>query len=560
MTSSFQKTFYGIIPEIPPSTIKYQLQWYLFLRVLILTILLGISVILQTKSHDLSIPPINYTAYFIAGLYFFTIVSALILKVIGNYKQFALFQTVIDALLVGVIVYVTGCSQSIFTILYFLPILTGSFLLLRLGGLLIAAVSTISYGYILMVELLYDPIPLIKTKIGLDDVIVAMHYFAIHGLIFFMLGVLSFIIFERMRRTELALSRTTMNYDRLEILYRRIFEDITTGIITVDDAGQITSFNQAAALISGYHDFEVYGKVFNDLFPGFGDADHQRFRQTAELKKKDGSIIPIGFSWAKLNMPGEYGDCRAYTIQDLSKIKDMEKQIKQAEKMATIGGMAAGIAHEFRNPLAAISGAAQLLQSEQSENSANSRLIDIVARESDRLDHTVGEFLQFSKPAEPIKEWFSLKSAVDETIQMLEQAGRLNQKTRRASNRINQDMQIWADSKQLETIIQNLINNSCQAFGEGEGVIVIEAAEQTDEASGKKVAVIRIADNGPGIDDQVLPNIFEPFYTTRESGTGLGLAIVNQLIESHGGRITVATKKGEKTEFTIILPIPSKPS
>jgi two-component system sensor histidine kinase PilS (NtrC family) len=556
MPSPLQNTFYGVIPEIPATTIKNQLQWYLFLRVLILTMLLGISVILQTKSHDLAIPTISYTAYFIAGIYLFTIASALLLKIVGNYARFALLQTVVDALLVGVIVYVTGCSQSIFTILYFLPILAASFLLLRLGGLLIASVSTMSYGFLLMVELLYDPLPFINTNSKLDDITVAMHYFAVHGLIFFILGILGFIIFERMRRTESALSRTTLNYDRLEILYRQIFEDITTGIITVDDVGKITSFNQAAARISGYQDFEVYGRMFYELFPGFRGTDKHTFRQTTELRKKDGTTIPIGFSWAKLNMPGEYGDCRAYTIQDLSKIKAMEQLVKQAEKMATIGGMAAGIAHEFRNPLAAISGAAQLLQSEQPKNSANRRLIDIVARESDRLAHTVGEFLRFSKPSEPVKEWFPLKAAAAEAIQLLEQAGRLNQKNCRTTNRIANDLEIWADAEQIKRIFMNLLTNSCQAFGEKGGDIVMAAVEQENAAEDLEEIVIRVSDNGPGIADQTLPNIFEPFYTTRESGTGLGLAIVSQLVESHGGRIMVDTTLGEKTEFIITIPLP----
>jgi two-component system sensor histidine kinase PilS (NtrC family) len=553
---TFQKVFYGDIPEIPALTTKNQLQWYLFFRVLILTILLGIGVLLQTQSHNLSIPPINYTAYFIAGVYFFTIISALLLKVVDNYKQFALLQTIVDALLVGVIVYTTGCSQSIFTILYFLPILTGSFLLLRLGGLLIASVSTMSYGYILAIELLYDPLPFINTNSALDGIIMAMHYFAVHGLIFFILGVLSFIIFERMHITESALSRTTLNYDRLEILYRQIFADISTGIITVNDGGKITSFNQAAGQISGYKDSEVCDKIFYELFPGFRAVDNHRFRQTTELRKKDGSAIPIGFSWAKLNMPGEDNDCRVYTMQDLSRIKQMEKQVKQAEKMATIGEMAAVIAHEFRNPLAAISGSAQILQSELPQDSANRRLIDIVTRESDRLDLTVGEFLLFSKPAEPVKEWFLVKSAVDDIIQMLEQGRQLDQKTYRTTNNIAEDMEAWADSKQLKRILLNLITNSCQAFGEGGGEIIIDAVEREHETSGQEEIAIKISDNGPGIDKQVLSNIFEPFYTTRESGTGLGLAIVKQLIESHSGKITVTSTPGVKTEFTITLPLP----
>lgn len=556
MTAQFPKAFYGAIPAVPPATTKKQLQWYLFLRVLLLTVMLGISVILQTKSHNLSIPSIEYTAYFIAGIYFFTIISALILKIINNYKRFALFQTIADALLVGVIVYATGCSQSIFTILYFLPILTGSFLLLRMGGLLIASVATMSYGYILVVELLYDPLPLINKSSALDEVVMAMHYFAIHGLVFFILGVLSFIIFERMHITESALTQTTLNYDRLQILYRQIFADITTGIITVDDAGNITSFNQAAAQISGYKESEVYGKSFYELFPGFKDVDKHQFRQLTDLRKKGGATVPIGFSWARLNMPGEYGDCRVYTMQDLSVIKDMEKQIKQAEKMATIGEMAAVIAHEFRNPLAAISGSAQILQHELPGGSANRRLIDIVIREGDRLDLTVGEFLLFSKPAEPVKECFLIKPAVDDIIQMLEQGHQLDQKTCRAINNIAPDLEIWTDAKQLKRVIVNLISNACQAFTEGVGEILIEAAEQKKQAPDQDEIVIKISDNGPGIDEQTLPKIFDPFYTTKESGTGLGLAIVGQLIESHNGKITVTSTPNKKTEFTIFLPLP----
>lgn len=556
MTSQFPKAFYGDIPAVPPATTKNQLQWYLFLRVLLLTVMLGISVILQTKSHNLSIPSIEYTAYFIAGIYLFTIISAVTLKIIENYKRFALFQTIADVLLVGVIVYATGCSQSIFTILYFLPILTGSFLLLRTGGLLIASVATMSYGYILMIELLYDPLPIINKSGALDEVVMAMHYFAIHGLVFFMLGVLSFIIFERMHITESALTQTTLNYDRLQILYRQIFADITTGIITVDDGGKITSFNQAAAQISSYKEFEVYGKGFYELFPGFKDVDKHKFRQSTKLRKKDGSTVPIGFSWARLNMPGEHGDCRVYTMQDLSKIKDMERQVKQAEKMATIGEMAAVIAHEFRNPLAAISGSAQILQHELPEESANRRLINIVIREGDRLDLTVGEFLLFSKPAEPIQEWLSIKPVVDDIIQMLEQGHHLDQKTCRAINKIAPNLAIWADPKQLKIVLVNLISNSCQAFSEGVGEITIEATEQKQQAPEQDGIVIKISDNGPGIDKQTLPKIFDPFYTTRESGTGLGLAIVGQLIESHSGRITVTSTPNKKTAFTIFLPLP----
>ncbi len=555
MLSPFRKIIYGDIPAIPSPAFKILMQWYLFFRVIILTILLGIGVLLQTKSHDLIIPSIYHTAYFIAGVYLFTIISALLLRYIKNYWRFALFQTVVDSLMASIIVYATGGSLSIFTIIYFIPILTASFLLLRLGGLLIASISTISYGYILLVEILYQPTPFTGYHTQLDDIIVAMHYFAIHGIVFFIIGILSLVIFERMRFTESALTQSTLNYDRLEILYKQIFDDITTGIITVDDNGKITSFNRSAEQISGLKDINAIGSSLYDLFPGFEESDEPNQRQTTELTRGNKSIVPIGYSWARLNMPGDFEDCRVYTMQDLSQIREMEQQIKQSEKMATIGEMAAGIAHEFRNPLAAISGAAQILQSDMPDEASTRRLISIVNRESERLDGTVDEFLLFSKPASPVKEWFSLKAITDDTIQMLEQGRQWEPATCRIITRINDDHDVWGDSRQISRVLLNLISNSCQAFGDNGGEITIEAYDRKVE-DGKDESIITISDNGPGISEKVMPHVFEPFYTTRESGTGLGLSIVKQLVESHDGQVIVDSEVGNQTAFTISLPVP----
>ncbi len=550
-----RKIIRGRIPDVPPATLKILLQWYLFLRVLSLTVLLGLSVLLQTKSHGLIVPPITYTAYFISGVYLFTIISALTLRIINNYRAFTLLQTVCDALLAGVIVYVTGASQSIFTIMFFLPILAGAFLLLRLGGLLIASVCTISYGFILFVELLYRPLPFTSFESHLDDVIVAMHFFAIHGLVFFTIAILSLIIFERMRTTESALIESTLNYDRLQVLYKQIFDDITTGIVTVDNKDIITSFNQAAEQISGYPGSGTLGRQIYDFFPGFKEADERDIRHITELTRQDGSKIPVGYSWARLNMPDQDKDSRVYTMQDLTQIRNMEKKVKQAEKMAIIGGMAAGIAHEFRNPLAAISGAAQVLQGDAAENSDMQRLVEIVVRESDRLDATIDDFLLFSKPAEPVKEWFSIQSLVEETIEMLEQARSWQPATCKTVNYIDQDLDVCGDPKQIQQVLLNLISNSCQAFGKLGGEIII-SAEARKNAEGKDETVLKIKDDGPGIDPQIIEKIFEPFYTTRESGTGLGLAIVKQLVESHAGEITVKSEPDVQTEFSISLPTP----
>jgi two-component system sensor histidine kinase PilS (NtrC family) len=532
------------------------LQWLLFMRVIILSILLGTSVILQTKTHAIIIPPLDYVASFIAAVYLFTIISALAMRLLKNYWRFALTQIVSDALLAACIVYATGGSQSIFTIIYFLPIVSGSFILLRLGGLLMAAISTITYGFILLVELLYDHWFLKDHYSQLSDIFVAMHFFAVHGIVFFTVAVLCVIVFERMRRTESALFQSNLDYDRLARIYKQVFDDITTGIVTVDARGNISTMNRAAEGICGYRAGESVGKAFDKIFTNFdsGRGGKQQ-RLLAEITTRDGRIIPVGYSWAKLNLPEESTDCRVYTMQDLSEIRDMEKQIKQTEKMATIGGMAAGIAHEFRNPLAAVSGAAQMLKSETLLSSSSRKLVEIIARESDRLEDTIDNFLLFSKPAEPNPEWFSFKTMVDETITMLQQSRKWPSRNCRTVTYISESLDCWGDQRQIQQILLNLISNACQAMTENGGEIEI-TTEILAGKDGREEFVFRVSDNGRGIEERLRDTIFEPFFTTRENGTGLGLAIVRQLLECHEGRVEVSSGLEAGTVFTITLPLP----
>ena len=540
----------------PAKTMRTLLQWLFFLRVIILSILLGISLILQTKTHAIIIPPLEYVTYFIAAVYLFTIVSALIMRLLKDYWRFALAQIISDALLAACIVYATGGSQSIFTIIYFLPIVSGSFIMLRLGGLLMAAISTITYGFILMIELLYDHWFLKDLYSPLNDVIVAMHFFAVHGIVFFAVAFICVMVFERMRRTETALFQSNLDYDRLARIYKQVFDDITTGIVTVDARGNISTMNRAAERICGYQSSETVGLAFDRFFTNFdsGSGGKQR-RLQAEITKRDGSIIPVGYSWAKLNLPEESTACRVYTMQDLSEIRDMEQQVKQAEKMATIGGMAAGIAHEFRNPLAAVSGAAQMLKGETKLSSSSRKLVAIIARESDRLEGTIDDFLLFSKPAQPNPEWFAFKNLVTETIAMLQQSRKWPSNNCRTVAQVSENLDCWGDQRQIQQILLNLISNACQAMSKEGGEIVVTAEIQA-RPEGWDEFVFRVSDNGPGIEEAIRDSIFEPFFTTRENGTGLGLAIVRQLLESHEGRVEVNSEPGKGTVFTVTLPLP----
>jgi two-component system sensor histidine kinase PilS (NtrC family) len=537
--------------------LRKQIQWLLFLRVIFLSLLLGVSVLLQSEEKVILLPPIHFVAYFIAGLYLFTIASALILRKIQCYNRFGFLQISIDTLLISCLIFFTGGSQSVFTGVYFFPIVMGALLLLRQGGFLFAALSTLLYGGMLLLEykgygssfLLPSPSPLINIQ-------AAMQLFAIHGLTFFLVALLSSMLAKRLQTTEAALVKTTYDYDHLSLLYKQIFDDINTGIITVNDNYVITSFNPAAEIITGFKTVEVIGKSIAKIFPGLVPIAQLNERPVTNLTKKDGGTIPVGYSWARLNTPDDSDNARIYTMQDLSEIKKMEAKVQQAEKMATIGEMAAGIAHELRNPLAAISGAGQMLKNDQQNNPTNSRLLDIINRECERLAITVQEFLLFSKPAPPEIHWFSLKKLVAEAIETTEQNPNWNSSTNIEID-IPDSLDCWADQQLIKQVLLNLISNSANACSTSSNAIIkIIAQEKTLQKDGIDTIMLQVTDNGSGIEEKVRKEIFEPFFTTRENGTGLGLAIVKQIVESHGGMIDVQNGKKQGAIFTITLPLP----
>ena len=535
---------------------KRQLQWMLFLRVIFLTLLLGISLMLQSAEKHIITPPFYYVFAFIAGVYIYTIGSALILKHVKRYSTFAYTQILIDVFLISLLVYFSGGSQSIFTLIYFFPIIAGSFILFSRGGLAQAAASTIAYGTILILEYLgYHPVFFEDFWYRpLEDLRSVMNFFSIHGLTFFIVALLSSLLSEKLRRTEKELITTTLKYDQLEVLYKKIFDDIPSGIITVINQQNIISINAAAEKIIGYSVEEILGRDIKKIFPNLKlDAD-MNFRSEVQLTKKDRKTIPIGYSFAKLNMPGTQDKYEVITLQDLSETKQMEQQILQAEKMATIGEMAAGIAHELRNPLAAISGAAEILDASGDIRSHNQGLMNIITRECLRLQSTISDFLAFSKPYEPEKEFIRLLPMFKEIVQLLQHTQDWPEKCLSVFD-IPEKMDCWADPQQIYKVFLNILHNSCVALRNREGEIQISAHEIEDD-TGSERTIITIRDSGKGIPNHIVEKMFEPFFTTRENGTGLGLSIVKQIINAHNGTITISSAENKGTTAEISLPLP----
>ncbi len=544
------------ITEEADTLLKRQILWVLFFRVILLTVLLGLTVFLHSRGdYESPLPSLGMIASFITLIYIFTIGSALLIKIIPCSKPFAYLQLSLDVLLTTTLVVFSGGSQSILLIIYFFPIVSAASLLFKRGALFIAALAALSYGSVLWVEF-HGLFPSYLPANNLTHVNIALHRFAVSGLSFFLIAFLSSILAKRLQIAERELSVTIMDRDRLAMLYKQIFEDITTGIITVDSSRRITSFNTAANTITGFTSEQALGTPFATLLPTLWAQDTGSLRSMAEITRADGFKIPVGYTWTKLNMPGESGDYRVYTMQDLSRIREMEGQIRQAEKMAAIGRMAAGIAHEFRNPLAAMSGAAQLLEGELGSNHTTKSLMNIIIRESDRLEATIYEFLQFSRPAQLEKHWFPLAVMVQESITMAKNDPGWNESLQ-IDTEITEGLDYRGDANQLRQVCINLLTNAFHAVAQQDKGHIRIAAREEHKQDGEYI-ILQVCDNGHGIPEKAYSKIFDPFFTRREKGTGLGLAIVQQIIDSHHGIITVGTCELGGASFTILLPLVMK--
>lgn len=563
-------SFYSLFKKFRPITdseeqLRTHLLWYLFIRVFLFTLLVGITLLLQSSERQVILPPQFIIFLFLILIYVYSILSALILKKKKfHMRRFGIMQVLSDTVFITVLIYATGGSQSIFTPVFILPILAGGLILHRIGGLIPAAASTLLYGFALVLEYL-QIIPKYYFDyryIVITEYQVSTSIFAVYGLTFFLIALLSGLLARKLRTTEDALSLTEMKFDRLFLLYKQIFDDIVTGIITLDSAGLISSFNPAAASITGYTPEEVTGKHFSTFFPALSTEKHER--DVTDFKRKDGKDIRIGYSCSVLHMPSNdhfedpsFSSNRVITLQDVSKLEEMEQQVRDAEKMAVIGKLSASIAHDFRNPLAAISGSAQIMAIDndaagEKVTSTQQNLTNIILRESERMANTITDFLHYAQPINPAPQWFNLNNMAQETVEQLssdrhECSGTVFQIA------IPEDLEIIADRQLLQLALSHVLRNSCYAVGESSEPVVCSARKEKGKY--RHEVIIEVEDHGTGIDPAIQDRLFDPFYTTREDAAGLGLAIVKQIVSSHKGTLEIISRIHQGCRIIIRLPL-----
>jgi two-component system sensor histidine kinase PilS (NtrC family) len=551
-----------------PRALKTRLLTMMVLRVVLALTFLGATTWIQVTEYSysrLNFYPL-YTIVVLISL--LTIFYAVFLGRVRNFIRFIYIQVTIDIALVTAIVYVTGGIASYLQTLYLLVIVGATILLGRRGGLYAAAAASIAYGAMLDLDF-YGILPLsYKVFWGFmrpqwEDVLTTL---STNFLAFFTVAYLTGYLAEKMKAAEQKLEEKEIDYERLEELNRNIVENISSGIMTLNTRGHITSFNKAATEITGYGLREVYYKKLEVLFPSLIEADvkagveagSDSIRLEKAFETKDGRELYLGFTVSE----GGSGDAaRIVTFQDLTQLKGMEEELRRVEKLKALGELSIGIAHEVRNPLASISGSIQVLKSELTLDKTDARLMDIVVRETDRLNSLITDFLLFARPAKETLQVLNLQELVTEKVVIFKNSPQAL--GIEIQNGLDSPLFVDGNARQLGQVFWNLLLNAAQSM-DGSGRITIGAVctnqpvESTSTGTASEPVLrieVTVTDTGVGIEPEQIPLVFDPFFSTKDDGTGLGLAIVHRIIESHGGRIEVKSTLGVGTEIKVLLPV-----
>ncbi len=534
-----------------------RLQWLMLLRVLFTTVLLGSTIVVQFHQRESLVSlPLLVLYGLIGSLYILTFVYVLAFRRLGPATGFIYGQVGVDTLFVTSLIYVTGGTASVFSFLYLVVIVYASILLYKKGSLVMATSCSIQYGVMIALEyygVLRPSYAESGPGVQVYEVSMVVYNITITIMACFLVAFLSSHLAQQAARTEKELEARQKDLQQLEAFNASIVHSMDSGLLTLNVAGSITSFNVAAETITGFRRNEVLGKPLESIFPevvqhySTSVASHPKkpYRQDVTFKKKDGTVGYLGFSVSSLREPDGRAIGNLLIFQDLTALKIMESHIKRVERLATVGEMAAGIAHEIKNPLASMTGSIQLLDKQIDMTPVTGKLMQIVLREAARLDSLVNDFLLFARPTSGKTEPVELSPAIRETLELFEKDPICRDRIR-----VVQDMasDIWTkmDPKHLRQILWNLLLNAAEAI-DGTGTVEVIAEAPQD------VVQVIIKDDGPGMTEETLRNIFDPFFTTRAQGTGLGLSIVHGLLESYGGRIDVRSTEGHGATFILYL-------
>jgi two-component system sensor histidine kinase PilS (NtrC family) len=540
-----------------PRELRRQLDWLMTFRVVIITTLLVCTSVIELMYRPLL--PLKPFYLLAACTYLMSIGYAVLSRLLRATRPQVYAQLVGDLAIVTGFVYFTGGTESPFSFLYLLTIIVGSILLVRRGGFAVAAGSWGMYaGMVLLIHWHLVPAqPQGAFEEGDVATVRILYSLVSHLVSFFAVAYLSSYLTETLRRTGQELQLRRDDLAQLRAFNDDIIDSMNSGLLTTDWEGAITFANRAAAEITGRLAGDLLQRDIADVLGQerpflwrIRTALERETRYRFELDYTDarGRTLFLGFTVSVLRQRSGEPLGTVFIFQDLTEIRALEDEVALKKRMAALGEMAAGVAHELRNPLASISGSVQVLKRDLRPRGDAGELMDIVIKESKRLDQIIRDFLLFAKPGRFQPESADMVVLLRETLSLLEHSEELRPQHKVVTQFRPESLAASVDVNRMKQVFWNLAKNALKAMPQG-GTLTVRASEAPEGQ-----IVIGFADTGIGMSDTDIASNFQPFHGTFQSGTGLGLAIVYRIIEEHGGRIRVRSRPGSGTEVTLHLP------
>jgi two-component system sensor histidine kinase PilS (NtrC family) len=516
------------------------LAWLVKVRILILTFLLGIQLAISELTPTRL--PLRLFLSTILLWYTLSLFYIVLLSFWQEHRLQASLQVLTDLIMVSLVVHETGGWDSSLNFLYPLVIIVAGILLPRVWAQLVAAMAFILYGTVL--ELNYYGVvpsyctthPELKALRG----IILVNLFA-----FLAVAYLAGQLVAKLRQARVQLKDASGALEDLQILHENIIQSVSSGLITTGLDGRITLVNNAAQRLLERTPDQLLGKpvagLFLDALPNAESNTHAEVRfDTVGTFRKTARVRVAALVGPERGTLGY-----VYALDDLTEIRRLEREVRMQDRLAAVGRLAAAIAHEIRNPLTSIAGSVSMLSGIPEMNEEHRRLLEIVTRESQRLNGIISEFLTYSRGKQYHFEKVDLVRLLEDTLTLI----RHRMTAENTGITIESGFALgeaWAlaDGDKIKQVFWNFAENAVRAMRDG-GTLKVSIERQGDDWQ------VSFADTGTGMTAQQTEKIFEPFQSNFEGGTGLGLAVVYQIVQAHEGRVWARSKPGQGT--TLIL-------
>ena len=519
------------------------LTWLVKVRILILTFLLGLELLV---AHFTPTPlPLRLFTGTILLWYTLSLFYFLLLSFWQEHRLQASLQVLTDLALVSLVVHETGGWDSSLNFLYPLVIIVASVLLPRVWAHLVAALAFILYGTVLELNYygLVHSYCTTHPELKALQAIIFVNLFA-----FLAVAYLAGLLAAKLRQVRVELKDASGALENLQALHENIIHSISSGLITTGLDGRITLVNSAAQkLLEGFRG-ELLGTPVNKLFlDALPNMESERPHAEVRLDAPGGYRKTFRVRVATLTVPGRGVLGYVYALDDLTEIRRLEREVRMQDRLAAVGRLAAAIAHEIRNPLTSIAGSVSMLSAVPEVSEEHRKLLEIVTRESQRLNNIITDFLAYSRGKQYHFDKVDLLPLVEDTLTLM-QHRMTAENTGICIERHFAVREAWvlADGDKIKQVFWNFCENAVRAMPSGGTFTVgIEPLGADWELS--------FADSGTGMSRQQIEKIFEPFQSTFEGGTGLGLAIVYQIVQAHEGKVWARSRQGQGTALVLKL-------